>query len=119
MKNVYFHFINAEFNFVNVRNDNDSSFIISRHHKIDSIMKYEAEKAYFVNLKNHSLIAKSSRKKKSMLFKFTNLLNSKSTLRKIRVDFALKTKFFNDITIYEKQEYVKIIKSFTEENPRI
>ena len=60
MKSVYFHFINAEFNFINVYNDNDSSFIISRYYKIDSIMKYEAKKVYFVNLKNYFLIAKSS-----------------------------------------------------------
>ena len=82
-------------------------------------MKYEAEKAYLVNLKNYSLIAKSSRKKESMFFKFINLLNSKLTLEKIRVNFILKIKFFNDITIYEKQEYVKIIKNLTKENLRI
>ena len=34
MKNIYFHFINIEFNFVNVYNDNDFSFIISRRYKI-------------------------------------------------------------------------------------
>ena len=102
MKGVYSHFVNAEFNFVNVRNDNDSLFIISRYYKIDSIMKYEAKKAYLVNLKNHFLIAKSFQKRESMLFKFINLLNSKSILKKIRIDFALKIKLFNDITIYEK-----------------
>ena len=72
MKNVYFHFVNVEFNFVKMRNDNDSLFIISRYYKIDLIMKYEAEKAYLVNLKNHFLIAKSFRKKESMLSKFIN-----------------------------------------------
>ena len=65
-------------------------------------MKYEAKEVYFVNLKNHFLIAKSSREKKSMLFKFINLLNSKSILRKIGVDPVLKTKLFNNITIYGK-----------------
>ena len=119
IKSVYFHFINAGFNFINVYNDDDSLFIISRYYKIDSIMEYEAKKAYFVNLKNHFLIAKFSREKKSMLFEFTNLLNSKSALRKIRVDPILKIKLFNDITIYGKQEYVKIMKSLTKENPRI
>ena len=54
-----------------------------------------------------------------MFFKFINLLNSKSALEKIKVDFILKTKFFNDITIYEKQEYVKIMKNLTKENLRI
>ena len=59
MKNIYSHFVNIEFNFVNIRNDNDFSFIIFRYHKIDSIMKYEIEKVYFINLKNHFLIVKS------------------------------------------------------------
>ena len=59
MKNVYSHFINTKFNFVNIRNDNDFLFIISRYYKINSIMKYEIEKAYFINLKNHFLIIKS------------------------------------------------------------
>ena len=119
IKGVYFHFVNVEFNFVNVYNDDDSLFVISRYYKIDLIIKYEAKKAYLMNLKNHSLIAKSFRKKKSMLFKFINLLNSKSTLRKIRINSILKIKLFNDITIYEKQKYVKIMKNLTKENPRI
>ena len=59
MKNVYFYFINIEFNFVNIRNNNDFLFIISRRYKINSIMKYEIEKTYLVNLKNHFLIVKS------------------------------------------------------------
>ena len=97
IKNVYSHFVNVEFNFVNVRNDDDSLFVISRYYKIDSIMKYEAKEVYFVNLKNHSLTAKFSRKKESMFFEFTNLLNPKSVFKKIRVNLALE-----DITIYEK-----------------
>ena len=102
MKDVYFHFVNVEFNFINVRNDDDSSFIIFRYYKIDSIIKYEAKEVYFVNLKNHFLIAKSSRKKKPMFFEFINLLNSKSALEKIKINPTLKTKLFNNITIYEK-----------------
>ena len=54
-----------------------------------------------------------------MFFKFINLLNSKLVLKKIKIDLILKIKLFNDITIYEKQKYVKIIKNFTKENPRI
>ena len=119
MKSVYSHFVNVEFNFINVRNDDNSLFVISRYYKINSIIKYEAKKAYFVNLKNYFLIAKSFREKKSMLFKFINLLNSKSILKKIKINSILKIKLFNDITIYEKQEYVKIIKNFTKENSRI
>ena len=60
IKNIYSHFINIEFNFINVRNDNDFSFIISRYYKINLIMKYEIEETYLVNLKNHFLIIKSS-----------------------------------------------------------
>ena len=60
IKGVYSHFVNAEFNFINVHNDNDSLFVISRYNKIDSIMKYEVEKVYFVSLNNNFLIAKSS-----------------------------------------------------------
>ena len=119
MKSVYSHFINAEFNFINVYNDNDSSFIISHFYKIGSIIKYEVEKAYFINLKNHFLIAKSFQKKTSMFFKFINLLNSKSALKKIKIKPILKIKLFNNITIYEKQEYVKIIKNLMKENSRI
>ena len=59
IKDVYFYFINVEFNFVNVRNNNVSLFIISHYYKIDLIMKYEVEKVYFVNLTNHFLVAKS------------------------------------------------------------
>ena len=33
------------------------------------------------------------------------------------INFALKIKFFNDITMYEKQTYVKIIKNLIKENP--
>ena len=65
-------------------------------------MKYKAKKTYFINLKNYFLIAKSFQKKISMLFEFINLLNLKSTLKKIRINLALKIKLFNDITIYEK-----------------
>ena len=65
-------------------------------------MKYEAKESYFVNLKNHFLIAKSFQKRKSMFLKFINLLNSKLAIKKIKVDFILKIKLFNDITIYEK-----------------
>ena len=102
IKNVYFHFVNVEFSFINVRNDNDFLFIISRYYKIDLIIKYEVEKAYFVNLIDYSLIAKSSQKKKPMLFEFISLLNSKSTLKKIRINPILKIKLFDNITIYEK-----------------
>ena len=67
MKSVYSHFINIKFNFVNIRNDSDSLFIISYYYKINSIMKYEIEEAYFVKLKNHFLIIKKFTKKNSRI----------------------------------------------------
>ena len=54
-----------------------------------------------------------------MFFEFTNLLNSKLTLKKIKINPTLKIKLFNNITIYEKQEYVKIMKNYTKKNLRI
>ena len=119
MKSIYSHFINIKFNFINIRNDNDSLFIISRYYKINSIMKYEIKKTYFVNLKNHSLIVKSSQNEKFIFIKFTNLLNSKSILKKAKINFILKIKLFNNITIYEKQKYIKIMTKLTKKNPRI
>ena len=65
-------------------------------------MKYEIEKVYFINLKNHFLIVKSFSNKKLIFIKFINLLNSKSILKKIIINFILKIKFFNNIIIYEK-----------------
>ena len=94
MKSVYFHFINVEFNFINVRNDDDFLFVIFRYYKIDSIMKYEVEKTYFVNLKNHFLIAKSFQKRKSMFFEFINLLNSKSILKKNKGKLCFEDQIF-------------------------
>ena len=37
-----------------------------------------------------------------MLFEFINLLNSKSTLKKIKINLILKIKLFDNIIIYEK-----------------
>ena len=119
MKNIYSHFINIKFNFINIRNDNDSSFIIPHYYKINSIMKYEIEKTYFINLKNHSLIVKSFQNEKFIFIKFINLLNSKSILKKTKINSILKIKLSNNITIYEKQKYMKIIMKFTKENSQI
>ena len=60
MKNIYFHFVNIKFNFVNIYNDNDFLFIIFYRYKINLIIKYEIKKVYFINLKNHFLILKFS-----------------------------------------------------------
>ena len=102
MNNIYSHFINVDFNFINIRNNNDFSFIISHFYKINSIIKYEIEEVYFMNLKSYSLIIKFASNKKFIFIEFTNLLNSKSILKKIIINFILKIKLFNDIIIYEK-----------------
>ena len=65
-------------------------------------MKYEVEKTYLVNLKNHFLIIKSFQNEKLMFIKFINLLNLKLILKKVKINFILKIKLFNNITIYEK-----------------
>ena len=93
MNNVYSYFVNVDFNFINVRKNNNSLFIISRFYKIDSIMKYEIKKVYFIILKNSSLIVKSFSNKEFMLFKFTNLLNSKLTLKNITINFLITLSF--------------------------
>ena len=41
MKRVYFHFVNASFDFVNIRNNFTHSFLIFHHQKINIIIKYE------------------------------------------------------------------------------
>ena len=82
-------------------------------------MKYEIKKVYFVNLENYFLIAKSFQEEKSMFSEFINLLNLKLILKKKKVNPALKINFSNNITIYEKQKHIKIIKNLTKENPRI
>ena len=45
-----------------------------------------------------------------MIANFTNLLNSKSTFKKVLIDFSLKIQFFNEIIIYDKCEYVNIMR---------
>ena len=72
IQNVYIYLIDTNFNFVFIRNDIDSFFIISRKYKIDSIIKYETKKDYFLNIKNYFLIIKFFKKKKPILKKFIN-----------------------------------------------
>ena len=41
MKKVYSHFVNVNFDFINVQNNFTYSFLISRRQKINIIIKYE------------------------------------------------------------------------------
>ena len=41
MKRIYFHFVNANFDFINIGNDFIYSLLISRRQKINIIIKYE------------------------------------------------------------------------------
>ena len=41
MKKMYFHFVNVNFNFINVRNDFTYSFLIFYYQKINIITEYE------------------------------------------------------------------------------
>ena len=99
---MYSHFMNASFNFVNIRNDFTYPLLIFRRQKINIIIKYKIQKSYQIDLKNHFLIIKIFKNKKFMIMKFTNLLNPKSTFEKVLIDFSLKTQFSNKITIYNK-----------------
>ena len=44
MKKMYSHFVNASFDFVNVRNDFIYSFLISHYQKMSIIIKYKIQK---------------------------------------------------------------------------
>ena len=46
MKRVYSHFVNINFNFINIRNNFAYSFLIFHHQKINIIIKYETQKNY-------------------------------------------------------------------------
>ena len=58
MNKIYIYFINLNFNFVFIRNNNTSPLIISCYYKIDSIIEYKAEKEYLIQIENHFLIIK-------------------------------------------------------------
>ena len=100
MQSVYIYLINTNFNFIFIHNNIDFLFIISYKYKIGLIIKYKTKKGYFLNVKNHFLIIKSFKKKKSILKKFINRLFSKSVINKISIKLFLKTQLLNEITIY-------------------
>ena len=55
---IYIYLINSNFNFVFIRNNNTSLFIIPRHYRIDSVIKYEIKEEYLIQIKNYFLIIK-------------------------------------------------------------
>ena len=93
--------------------------MVPRRHRIGSVIEYEAEEGYPIQVENHSLAAKASEDKGPMLEEFTNLITPKSAIGKVTIDPALETRLPNGITIYGKQEYADIMRSISEENPRI
>ena len=83
------------------------------------IVKYEIQKNYQINLKSHFLIIKIFKNKKFIIANFINLLNSKLTFKKVLIDFSLKIQFFNKITIYDKREYVNIMRRIVKKKFKI
>lgn len=121
MEGVYSHFVDADFGFVSVRNDTASPRVVPRHQRVGSIVEYEAEESYQIDVENHSLAAKAPQEKEPTVDHFTKLLNPKSAIGigKVTIDPSLETRLPNGITIYGSQEHVEIMRRLTEENPRI
>ena len=103
--------ININFNFIIIRNNKILFLIISRYYRVNSIMKYKA--------KEESLITKVNSIKNLIIANFINLLNLKSIIEKIEINSSLKIKLFNQIIIYDKSKYVKIIRRISKKNLRI
>ena len=53
-------------------------------------MKFELKEIYLINFKSHFLIAKTFVENEFILTEFANLINFKSNIEKIIVDFILK-----------------------------
>ena len=102
MNKVYIYFINLNFNFVFIRNNNISSLIISRRYKIDFVIEYEVKEKYSIQIKNYFLIIKIIKDKELILKKFINLIIFRLIIEKIIIDLILKTRLLNKIIIYEK-----------------
>ena len=91
IEKAYSYLIHENFIFILIRNNIIFFLIISRQYKINFVMKYEAKKEYFINIKNYSLTIKISIEKKPFLKKFVNLFISKFIIKKIIVQISLKT----------------------------
>ena len=116
---VYTYLINTNFNFIIIRNNRILFLIISRYYRVNLIIKYEAKKEYSINVENYSLTAKVDSIKNLIITNFINLLNSKFIIEKIEINSFLEIKLLNEITIYNKSKYVKIIRRILKENLRI
>ena len=116
---VYTYLINTNFNFIIVRNNRILFLIISRYYRVDSIIKYEAKEEYSIDVENYFLITKVNSIKNLIIADFINLLNLKFVIEKIEVNSSLEIKLFNEIIIYNKSKYVKIIRRILKENLRI
>ena len=73
------------------------------------IIKYKAKEEYFINIENYFLATKVDSINNLIIVNFINLLNLKFVIKKIEVNLSLKTKLFNEIIIYNKSKYIKII----------
>ena len=102
-----------------MRNNKILFLIISRYYWINSIIKYEAKEEYSINVENYSLITKVDSIKNFIIANFINLLNLKSIIEKIEINLFLEIKLFNEIIIYDKSKYVKIIRRISKKNLRI
>ena len=116
---IYTYLINTNFNFIIIRNNRILSLVISRYYRINSIIKYEAKEEYSIDVENYSLITKVNSIKNLIIANFINLLNLKSIIEKIEINSSLKIKLFNQIIIYDKSKYVKIIRRISKKNLRI
>ena len=116
---VYTYLININFNFIIIRNNRILSLIISRYYRVNSIIKYEAEEGYSINVENYSLTTKADSIKNLIIANFINLLNSKSVIEKIEVNSSLEIKLLNEIIIYDKLKYVNVMRRVSKKNSRI
>ena len=116
---IYTYLINTNFNFIIVRNNKILSLIIFRYYRVNSIIKYKAKEEYSINVKNYFLTTKVYLIKNFIIANFINLLNLKSIIKKIKVNLFLEIKLFNEIIIYNKSKYVKIIRYISKKNLKI
>ena len=100
LKKTYVHVINANFNFVNVRNNENISLIMLSKRKLDVIIKCENFEIYFVIEKNQFFVF--ILKKNLTKHSFFHKLNSQSTrMQTTSIDKFLKIKINNDIILYD------------------
>ena len=116
---VYAHFIDSRVDFVNVRNEKNTPLIISRRQRMGSVVEYEAEETYPIDLDNHSLAAKTTCGEESIASELTKMLDPRPAITRTHIDPTMETKLANGITIYGKMEDVSAIQKLTEEHPRI